>query len=360
MSALQGPPGQGPAARIDWLDYGKGICIILVVMLYAVEVTSDRMGHAGWLQVVADFAKPFRMPDFFLLSGLLLPLVIDRPWRRYVDRKVVHFAYFYVLWFTILYAFRLPDTLRTEGGIVGAAMGYAIGWVKPFSMLWFIYMLAIFFVVTRLVRRINPLLVWVAAAALHLAAPDTGIKVVEKFTQYYVFFFTGFACSARVFAFARQVAAHRALAAAGVAAWAVVNGALVFGGLSTLAGLGLVLSFAGSAAVIAVSVLIAPFRAARFIGYCGANTIVIYLAFFIPLTVTRKALSVAGLGDPGTVAALATAGGILGALVLFWAVRRTRLRFLFERPAWLSIDRGPARAARAPLAEGDVADLGAR
>ena len=29
-------------------------------------------GDAGWLQHVADFARPFRMPDFFLISGLFL------------------------------------------------------------------------------------------------------------------------------------------------------------------------------------------------------------------------------------------------------------------------------------------------
>ena len=50
------------------------------------------------LHVFVAFAKPFRMPDFFLISGLFLPLVIDRNWRLYLNRKVAHFAYFYVLW----------------------------------------------------------------------------------------------------------------------------------------------------------------------------------------------------------------------------------------------------------------------
>jgi uncharacterized membrane protein YcfT len=47
---------------------------------------------------VVAFAKPFRMPDFFLISGLFLARVIDRDWRTYLDRKVVHFVYFYLLW----------------------------------------------------------------------------------------------------------------------------------------------------------------------------------------------------------------------------------------------------------------------
>jgi uncharacterized membrane protein YcfT len=54
-------------------------------------------GKTGWLHPLVEFARPFRMPDFFLISGLFLAQVIDRPWRQYLDRKVVHFAYFYLL-----------------------------------------------------------------------------------------------------------------------------------------------------------------------------------------------------------------------------------------------------------------------
>ena len=31
--------------------------------------------------------QPFRMPDFFLISGLFLARVIDRDWRDYLDRR---------------------------------------------------------------------------------------------------------------------------------------------------------------------------------------------------------------------------------------------------------------------------------
>ena len=33
------------------------------------------------MHLVVEFVRPFRMPDFFLLSGLFLPLVINRDWR---------------------------------------------------------------------------------------------------------------------------------------------------------------------------------------------------------------------------------------------------------------------------------------
>src|SRR5882724_11882578 len=82
----------------DWVDYAKGICIILVVMMHATVGVEAAAGRESFMHVVVAFAKPFCMPGFFLISGLFLPHMIARDWRTYLDRKVIHFAYFYILW----------------------------------------------------------------------------------------------------------------------------------------------------------------------------------------------------------------------------------------------------------------------
>ncbi len=76
--------------------------------MHSVLGVEHEAGQTGFMHAVVAFAKPFRMPDFFLISGLFLGLVIDRDWRTYLDRKVVHFAYFYVLWVTIQFGFKAP------------------------------------------------------------------------------------------------------------------------------------------------------------------------------------------------------------------------------------------------------------
>src|ERR1700750_213152 len=108
---------RAPAAdgRVDWVDYAKGICIVMVVMMHSVLGVEAAAGRTGFMHLVVEFAKPFRMPDFFLISGLFLPVVIDRDWRTYLDRKVVHFAYFYALWVTIQFGFKAPH-FATEAG----------------------------------------------------------------------------------------------------------------------------------------------------------------------------------------------------------------------------------------------------
>ena len=54
------------SARIDWVDYAKGFCIILVVMMHSTLGMGKTVGGEGWLHWFVEFARPLRMPDFFL------------------------------------------------------------------------------------------------------------------------------------------------------------------------------------------------------------------------------------------------------------------------------------------------------
>src|SRR5712672_3112600 len=103
------PIGGNAAARVDWVDYAKGFCIVFVVMMHSTLGVEQAVGHEGFMHTVVAFAKPFRMPDFFLISGLFLAPVIGRDWRTYLDRKVLHFVYFYLLWVTIQFGFKEPS-----------------------------------------------------------------------------------------------------------------------------------------------------------------------------------------------------------------------------------------------------------
>ena len=151
--------GQAGAPRVDWVDYAKGFCIVMVVMMHSTLGVEHAAGQTSWMGELVAFAKPFRMPDFFLISGLFLARVIDRDWRTYLDRKVVHFAYFYLLWVTIQFAFKAPG-FAAEHGALGVARLYAEAFIEPFGTLWFIYLLPIFFVVTKLTRGVPVLVIW--------------------------------------------------------------------------------------------------------------------------------------------------------------------------------------------------------
>src|SRR5215813_12567703 len=131
--------------RVAWVDYAKGFCIVMVVMMHSTLGVETALGQEGWMHHLVAFAKPFRMPDFFLISGLFLAQVIDRDWRTYLDRKVLHFLYFYLLWTAIQFAVKAPVFLN-EHGPLGTFWLYTSSFVEPFGTLWFIYLLPIFFV----------------------------------------------------------------------------------------------------------------------------------------------------------------------------------------------------------------------
>ncbi len=326
--------GLAADARVDWVDYAKGFCIVFVVMMHSTLGVGNAVGQEGWLHTVVAFAKPFRMPDFFLISGLFLARVIDRDWRSYLDRKVLHFVYFYLLWTAIQFAVKAPLFVH-EHGVLGMAWLYLETLWEPFGTLWFIYLLPIFFVVAKLARslRVPSAVIWIAGAALEIAHIHTGWTVIDEFASRFVYFYTGYLLAPRIFALASKVQAHPETALAGLTIWGFANALLVFNGLAELAVVSLVLGLAGAVAVVAVSALMAKSDVFRPLRYCGRNSIVIYLAFFLPMALSRMVLLKTGwITDVGTISALVTLAGVIGALAWFWAVRHTVLRFLFERP----------------------------
>lgn len=341
------PQTQHQASRVDWVDMAKGFCIVFVVMMHSTLGVQEAAGGTGFMDYVVAFARPFRMPDFFLISGLFLARVIDRDWRTYLDRKVVHFVYFYVIWFTIQFAFKAPG-MAGEHGAAALPGLYLLGFVEPFGTLWFIYLLPIFFVVTKMARRLPSALVWLVAAALEIATVQTGWTVIDEFCERFVFFYSGYLFASYAFALANRAQAMPALGLAGLLAWGVLNGVLVFEGYAQLPVVSLLLGLVGAGAVITLSALMTRSGAFGWLEYAGRNSIVIYLAFFLPMAVTRTVLLKTGLiEDIGLVSLIVTAVAVVTPLIFHALVKDTPLRFLFVRPERLRIERRPG-AALAP------------
>ena len=343
------------APRIEWVDHAKGLCIIMVVAMHSTLGIEARLpegaglegGDTGWMGWLVAFAAPFRMPDFFLIAGLFLARTIERDWRTYLDRKVVHFVYFYVLWVTIQFAFKgVPIALEEGPGAALAA--YLVAFVEPFGTLWFIYMLPIFFLVARLAREMG-LPHWAmltAGVALEIAPIDTGTLLVDEFASRFVYFYAGYALAPLVFGLADWFASRKVVGIGVLALWAVTNGALVATGWSMVPGLSLALGAAGAVAVVAFGVLLSAAGGTDWLRWLGAHSIVVYLAFFLPMIVVREVLMRLPSHvpfapvEPATWALLTTTAAVAGPVILFWIVRRSGLgRFLFERPAWARTDR---------------------
>ncbi|MBU6457263.1 MAG: acyltransferase family protein [Bradyrhizobium sp.] len=347
-SAMTNRSARPGGERVDWVDYAKGICIVMVVMMHSVLGVELAAGQTGFMHLVVMFAKPFRMPDFFLISGLFVSIVIDRDWRIYLDRKVVHFAYFYVLWVTIQFGFKAPS-FAAETSWVHVGYLYLESFIEPFGTLWFIYLLPIFFVVIKATRRIPAPAIWAGAALLEMAHVASGWTVIDEFCARFVYIYSGYLFAPYVFALSDRARAYPALALAGLALWALVNGGLVGSGVSEWPLVSLLLGLSGACAIITIGTLLARMQWLTFLRFCGEHSIVIYLAFFLPMAATRTLLLRTGLlHDIGTVSLVVTVAGVIGALLIWCVALAAGANFLFERPAafWIA-PKKPRAALRA-------------
>jgi uncharacterized membrane protein YcfT len=214
------PPARG---RVEWIDAAKGLAIILVVVLHATEAVSTTTWAQGSTQIAVwdevNYAVgSLRMPLFFAMSGLLATKWVHAPWGRVLGVKVALFVWLLVLWPFVraagyllgaavsgspdpvadaMSSLDLPDAVASAlpGPLATMATTVLLAPVWPFGIRWFIWALAVFFVVARAAHRVPPQIQLAVAALISVLAlvgvldpPNRGWDGV---LTYVFFFFAG-------------------------------------------------------------------------------------------------------------------------------------------------------------------------
>lgn len=157
--------------RIAWIDLVKAVSVLLVVFLHATNAVIDVGGPTSAGSLLVDLNRllePLRMPVFFLVSGLLASSAINRPWRDSTNRTT-GMAYLYLTWvllylgFTAAFGAVTHEPLAT---ILLAKSGY-----------WYLYAIAVFFVIAKLARRQPAWLVVAVALVPNLLRPAVDLFV---------------------------------------------------------------------------------------------------------------------------------------------------------------------------------------
>jgi uncharacterized membrane protein YcfT len=239
---------------------------------------------------------------------------------------------------TIQFGFKAPSF---AAGSNWAHVGYLYleSFIEPFGTLWFIYLLPIFFVVIKATRRMPALLIWTVAALLEMTHVATGWTVIDEFCARFVYIYSGYLFAPYVFALSDRARAQPVLALAGLALWALTDGGLVALGYSEWPIVSLALGLVGACAIITLGTLLARMQWLGFLRFCGEHSIVIYLAFFLPMASTRTLLLRTPLvHDIGMVSLVVTIAGVVGALLIWCVALAAGANFLFERPAafWIA------------------------
>jgi fucose 4-O-acetylase-like acetyltransferase len=182
-------------ARADWVDYAKGIGIILVV--YGHLLSSGY--HAG-LKIPSDFfaysdsiVYSFHMPLFFFLSGLFVESSFrKRGARSYLLDKFTKIAYPYFLWSILQVSVEVLFSSQTQKG-AGLQNVLAIPY-RPWGQFWFIYALFLMHIVYTAatpLRKFSAPVLFAVAAVLFIWPIPSGDFGLFGFSGHFLFFVTG-------------------------------------------------------------------------------------------------------------------------------------------------------------------------
>ncbi|RPE78771.1 MULTISPECIES: acyltransferase family protein [unclassified Frondihabitans] len=330
--------------RVPWIDTGRGIAILLVTLYHSTSWLLGAGFHVQWWITIDETLASLRMPLFFTLSGLFAPKWLRASWSDLLRSKVLLFVWVFLIWETIgALFFQLGLVMQDKCcGVRDTVVGLVLSPIMPIYELWFIWALALFFILARATRRVDVRLqIGVAAIAAFVALMGwSGINDGwEGVFKYYLFFVSGIYLRAGILRFGSTP--RRGLLVGALAVWAVISITVAAFGLTHLPGVYFVNSLAGVLGGIALSRFLTP---VSFLARIGRQTLPIYLAhtpiilaiaFVIHQTPLLGPLLPLAPILPPVIAGLA----VVIALFVYRRVEGTPARFLYEPPPALSRSR---------------------
>ncbi|AHM63623.1 acyltransferase 3 [Flammeovirgaceae bacterium 311] len=182
--------------RLAWMDYAKGIAIIMVVVRHVTK-GMDLSGiviDETVLEVIHHVGLTFRMPLFFLLSGIFFRMSIaKRSQTGYVLHKSKTILYPYLIW-----AFIITTLQLIMSGYVNAnvdAWTYLSIIIAPASHWWFLVALfnvsVLYLVMYKIFRGQQLLLFAIGLIFYYLSPYLANISVVFHIFRLFIFFVAG-------------------------------------------------------------------------------------------------------------------------------------------------------------------------
>lgn len=140
-----------------WVDVTKAICACLVVMMHA-EAQIAVVGWAdagevmaGWHAVNA-FLQPIRMPTFFTISGLLASASLHHPRPDSFRKGIAQPLYLYLVW-AVIFAALTPRYPYFNNDATVSLVERVEKVVLLGSPAWYLYALALYYLVGRMTAR---------------------------------------------------------------------------------------------------------------------------------------------------------------------------------------------------------------
>lgn len=348
-TALRSVPHE--AARVAWIDAAKGVSILLVTLYHASTFADEHGLRVNIVIGINDLLTPIRMPLFFCAAGLTAGSVLYGSWRALWSRRLSLYVWVFALWLAITSVFfsfvrhpRHPNSWPTTSD-------YFQNLAVPNNELWFLWCLAIFYVLAWIAIAYPKFLVFIGLSAAlggfvtgELTQSDASALplVVRNALKYFMFFAAAASYRKQIMPMVNGGLVRTILSAAGYTSMAIASHFLdgtAVGGLIKLVA-AIVGVFAVANVLVAVN---ASFPAiGNSFAWIGRRTLPIYLLQapllalvlygFQPLVASRQSL------EPVVPFLMVIA--FVPIALAFDRLTQTTLTWLIRPPQWQFTSRG--------------------
>ncbi len=180
------------SGRINWVDYSKGLGIILVVYGHVMRgLVSSSIDLPQYIFTISDkLVYSFHMPLFFFLSGLFVEKSLQKDLKSSFLSKLQLLIYPYVIWSILQGGLNIFMASHTNNATNLFSLLKIV--YEPIGQFWFLYVLFFMFLIYQVTRkRFNILPIWIFSIILYLLSPYLDIFVIKKFVANLVFFISG-------------------------------------------------------------------------------------------------------------------------------------------------------------------------
>ncbi|MCE5288353.1 MAG: acyltransferase family protein [Nocardiaceae bacterium] len=316
-----------PGNRVDWVDIAKGLAMVLVVIYHVcLFMVARHLTPTDWNRL-NGFLQPVRMPLFMLTSGLFAQKMIKMAWLPVLRTRVGLMIYLYVVWLFMFFVVHnlLPDEVRHRG--YARASNLITGLYWPTNALWYLYAIAIFIVLAKLLRRAPiPVQLGLALVSAVWIQYDNYVRFpFSNFFEYFLYFLIGLHLKDLVIEIGRR--ASGALLVGGIASYAVFD---LLKNVLHVPAFKVGVSIAGVATAVVISSMLVGTHVGAVLNKIGQNTLPIFLMFDMWIALWTWVLMQGPEfpGSPLVVTTLVVIYGLIMHRFLMWA----HFRWLFELP----------------------------
>jgi uncharacterized membrane protein YcfT len=287
--------------REGWVDSAKGIAIILVVLFHAI-IFPAAVGLAWLWPTPALVLDTLRMPLFLFTAGLFASRAISLDLRALFWSRVARLLWVYVLW-SIIWAIAFQFIPVTGSDEPSFWIDLLLFPVWPNASTWFVYGLAIYFIVAWLLKRLPIWAQLVIAGLISVAFGtqwiDTGNGSIDKIGTYFLYFLVAVHVSGWARGVAPRIRPWQMVVA--FVAYVVVATVTAKFDLLNLPFIRIVVSVLAILAGVSIAVTINRWRAFGWLAGLGQRTLQVYLIHFYPILIitaimTPYALTLKPLG----------------------------------------------------------------